>query len=240
MGAPSSVVPRRNPSTSSRASSSSSAVTRSAFVSATSPARLPMRFTMSMCSRVCGITPSSAATTRRTMSMPATPASIVRTKRSWPGTSTMPTDAPLGRSSRAKPSSIEMPRSFSSFSRSVSTPVSALTRAVLPWSMWPAVPRTTCFVEEGTQHPAIPPDPPDRRAEPASFCSMASYPRSMWYTRETSVSPSATSPARMSAALARRSVAITLRARQAPDARHDGHVPVERDVGAQPPQLGRV
>ena len=33
-----------------------------------------------------------------------------------------------------------MPRSFSSFSRSVSMPVSARTSAVLPWSMWPAVP----------------------------------------------------------------------------------------------------
>ena len=33
-----------------------------------------------------------------------------------------------------------MPRSFSSFSRSVSCPVSARTSAVLPWSMWPAVP----------------------------------------------------------------------------------------------------
>jgi len=41
---------------------------------------------------------------------------------------------------------VVMPRSFSSLSRSVSTPVSALTRAVLPWSMWPAVPRMTCRV----------------------------------------------------------------------------------------------
>ena len=34
----------------------------------------------------------------------------------------------------AKPSSIDMPRSFSSLSRSVSQPVRSLTRAVLPWS----------------------------------------------------------------------------------------------------------
>ena len=33
-----------------------------------------------------------------------------------------------------------MPRAFSSGSRSVSMPVSARTSAVLPWSMWPAVP----------------------------------------------------------------------------------------------------
>jgi hypothetical protein len=33
-----------------------------------------------------------------------------------------------------------MPRSFSSFSRSGSVPVRARTSALLPWSMWPAVP----------------------------------------------------------------------------------------------------
>ena len=40
------------------------------------------------CSRVCGITDSSAATTSSTASMPWAPASMLRTKRSWPGTST--------------------------------------------------------------------------------------------------------------------------------------------------------
>src|SRR3712207_5298134 len=39
-----------------------------------------------------------------------------------------------------------MPRRFSSFSRSVSMPVRALTSAVLPWSMWPAVPAMTLFI----------------------------------------------------------------------------------------------
>src|SRR5688572_24020603 len=34
---------------------------------------------------------------------------------------------------------MEMPRAFSSGRRSVSTPVSVLTRRVLPWSMCPAV-----------------------------------------------------------------------------------------------------
>src|ERR1039457_302445 len=38
-----------------------------------------------------------------------------------------------------------MPRAFSSFSRSVSIPVRALTSEVLPWSMCPAVPRIRCF-----------------------------------------------------------------------------------------------
>ncbi len=33
-----------------------------------------------------------------------------------------------------------MPRAFSSLRRSVSTPVSARTSEVLPWSIWPAVP----------------------------------------------------------------------------------------------------
>ena len=53
------------------------------------------------------------------------PATMVRTKRSWPGTSTTLRRAPDGSSSSAKPSSIVMPRSFSSRRRSVSLPVSA-------------------------------------------------------------------------------------------------------------------
>src|SRR5579871_2518013 len=42
--------------------------------------------------------------------------------------------------------SIVMPRRFSSASRSASMPVRALTSAVLPWSMWPAVPTMMCFI----------------------------------------------------------------------------------------------
>ena len=57
--------------------------------------------------------------------MPAAPDTIVRTSPSWPGTSTTPSRVPSGRSSGAKPSSIVIPRAFSSGSRSVSTPVSA-------------------------------------------------------------------------------------------------------------------
>ncbi len=64
--------------------------------------------------------------------MPVAPATIVRTKRSWPGTSTTPSSRPDGSASRAKPSSIEMPRSRSCGSRSVLTPVSASISAVLP------------------------------------------------------------------------------------------------------------
>src|SRR5438876_7934901 len=42
--------------------------------------------------------------------------------------------------------SMVIPRRFSSSSRSASIPVSALTRAVLPWSMWPAVPMIMFFM----------------------------------------------------------------------------------------------
>ena len=72
--------------------------------------------------------------------MPVAPATIVRTKRSWPGTST--TDRRRrrrGRASRSRARSRCRARRSSS-SRSVSVPVSASTSAVLPWSMWPAVP----------------------------------------------------------------------------------------------------
>jgi hypothetical protein len=39
-----------------------------------------------------------------------------------------------------------MPRRFSSSSRSASMPVRALTKAVLPWSMCPAVPTMMFFI----------------------------------------------------------------------------------------------
>ena len=59
---------------------------------------MPSRSTIARCSRVCGITPSSAATTRRTKSIPVAPASMLCTNFSWPGTSTNPsTDAVGGR-----------------------------------------------------------------------------------------------------------------------------------------------
>ncbi len=108
---------------------------------ATTPSGIPSSCTIAACSRVCGMTPSSAATTSRKRSIPVAPATIARMKRSCPGTSTTDSLRPDGSSSGAYPSSIEMPRAFSCGSRSVSIPVSAATRAVLPWSMCPAVPR---------------------------------------------------------------------------------------------------
>src|ERR1700730_2802101 len=50
------------------------------------------------------------------------------------------------RSRCAKPMSIVIPRRFSSSKRSASMPVSAFTSAVLPWSMWPAVPMIMFFM----------------------------------------------------------------------------------------------
>jgi len=64
--------------------------------------------------------------------MPPTPASMFFTNRSCPGTSTISIVNPSGSSRNAKPRSIVMPRAFSSGRRSVSVPVSALTREVLP------------------------------------------------------------------------------------------------------------
>ena len=49
-------------------------------------------------------------------------------------------DGAVRRRHEAKPRSMVMPRAFSSGRRSASMPVSARTRVVLPWSMWPAVP----------------------------------------------------------------------------------------------------
>ncbi len=67
------------------------ASTRSIFVNATSPCRNPISVRMCRCSCVCGMMPSSAATTKITTSMPCAPATMLRMKSTWPGTSTMPT-----------------------------------------------------------------------------------------------------------------------------------------------------
>src|SRR3954453_530882 len=124
---------------SSTASSSDSGSTRSLFVTATTPQSIPRARITARCSRVCGITPSSAATASRKRSTPVAPATMVLTRRSWPGTSTTET-TPSGSSSGAYPRAIEMPRRLSSERRSVFFPVSASTSAVLPWSTCPAVP----------------------------------------------------------------------------------------------------
>ncbi len=125
---------------------SQSASTISVLVRATKPLRMPSREQISRCSRVWGMTPSSAAMTSMTKSTPAAPATMFLTKRSCPGTSTMPRRSPPGRSTQAKPSSMVMPRRFSSSRRSQSMPVRARTRDVLPWSICPAVPRMTAMI----------------------------------------------------------------------------------------------
>ncbi len=132
MGAAASAVPASSAATSLRTSATHSASTRSRLVSTTMPRFTPSSRTMARCSRVCGITPSSAAITSSTRSMPPTPASMFFTNRSCPGTSTSPTRTPAGVTSGAKPRSMLMPRFFSSGRRSVSTPVRRRTIAVLP------------------------------------------------------------------------------------------------------------
>ena len=128
--------PRRKSSTSSRTTSSVSRSTRSALVSTVMPRRTASRRQISKCSRVCGLMDSSAAITSSTRSMPETPASMLRTKRSWPGTSTKPSrrvsPPGSGNSKWANPRSMVMPRRFSSSRRSASIPVNAFTRAVFP------------------------------------------------------------------------------------------------------------
>ncbi len=90
MGAPAKLVRSSASVSSSVATSRSSGSTRSILVRATTPAGMPSSAQIARCSRVCGITPSSAATTRIMRSMPPRPASALCTKRSWPGTSTKP------------------------------------------------------------------------------------------------------------------------------------------------------
>ena len=132
MGAPSKKVPSVSSNACLRTSSNQSSSTNSALVNTTKPPWTPKRDRISRCSTVWGITPSSAAMTSMARSMPPAPASIFLMNFSWPGTSTIPACVPSGQSSLANPGSMVMPRRFSSARRSVSVPVSALTRTVLP------------------------------------------------------------------------------------------------------------
>ncbi len=99
ISAPARPVPARAAVISAATARRRSSSARSALVSATMPRVRPSRSRMARCSRVCGMTPSSAATTSSTKSMPVAPASMLWTSFSWPGTSMKPTIAPI----RARP-----------------------------------------------------------------------------------------------------------------------------------------
>ncbi len=132
IGVPSSAVPRRRSRTSRSAWPRRSGAARSRLVSATTAPSTPRTSTMSRCSCDCRLHPSSAATTNSTSRTGPTPASIVRTKRSCPGTSTNPTSRPEGSVHHAYPSSIVRPRRFSSSRRSGSMPVRRRIRLDFP------------------------------------------------------------------------------------------------------------
>ncbi len=95
---------------------------RSALVTATSPRGMLRLRRICRCSNVWGFGPSLAATTKRYTPTPPTPATMARTKRSCPGTSTTDAVHPDGNSRSAYPSEIEMPRRRSSSKVSVSVP----------------------------------------------------------------------------------------------------------------------
>ena len=153
---------------SSLTTSSHSSSTMSFLVTTMMPFLTPSIVRISRCSFVCGMKPSSAATTSSTTSMPVAPTSMFFISFSWPGTSMILAVWPLGSVSCAKPISIVMPRRCSSFSRSVSTPVSALVRQVLPWSTWPAVPIIMCFIFPSPTVRRRPEPTPRRRAQTVS------------------------------------------------------------------------
>ncbi len=82
IGAPSKKVPFKNSLISSWTRSNQSSSTRSILVRTTSPFFIPRRVQISRCSRVWGMTPSSAAIIRATRSMVLAPATIFLINRS--------------------------------------------------------------------------------------------------------------------------------------------------------------
>ena len=145
-GAFSTMVPFNSSFISSSTISSHSASTRSHLLITKITFSMPKSSNISKCSLVCGIMPSSAATTSKTKSIPTTPATMLLINFSCPGTSIIPHRVPSFISNQVKPSSIVIPRSFSSFRRSVFLPVNARIKVVFPWSMCPAVPIMMFFI----------------------------------------------------------------------------------------------
>lgn len=101
MGAPARPLPRSSAATSACTARRRSGVARSVLVMATAPRVMPSRLSTARCSSVCGIGPSSAATSSSAKSMPLAPATMVCTSRSWPGTSMKPMRWPSGVSRKA-------------------------------------------------------------------------------------------------------------------------------------------
>ena len=89
-GAPCRNVPSVSAAISSRQAASRAASTRSVFVSATTPVSTPTMASMSRCSLLCGIGPSSAAMTKSACWRLATPATMLWMNLWCPGTSTKP------------------------------------------------------------------------------------------------------------------------------------------------------
>ncbi|PMQ15731.1 hypothetical protein JaAD80_13980 [Janthinobacterium sp. AD80] len=96
MGLPASGVPCSSTSISASTCATRALSTRSIFVSATAPRVTPSSCKIARCSCVCGMMPSSAATTSSAKSMPVTPDAMVRMNFSWPGTSITPSTVPSG------------------------------------------------------------------------------------------------------------------------------------------------
>ena len=90
ISAPRMPVVERRASISTLTSPARAASTLSTLLTTAMHSVTPSRSRMAVCSRVWGITPSSAATTTSARSMAPTPASMLRTNRSCPGTSTNP------------------------------------------------------------------------------------------------------------------------------------------------------
>ena len=124
----------------------------STLVRATTPLLMPKLLAIRRCSRVWGITPSEASTTRSTPETQQSPATAFLIYLSCPGTSiSSRRRLSWGKSRKAKPISTVNPLFFSSGRRSVSIPVSFFTRVVFPWSVCPAVAKRTYLIKDRSE-----------------------------------------------------------------------------------------
>ena len=122
-----------------------------------------------MCSRVCGMTESSAATTSMARSRPEAPASMLRMNRSWPGTSIKA--SVIFAQVERREAQVDRDAALLFGGQAIGVDAGqARTRAVLPWSMWPAVPRMKFIIVSVVSCQPIEP-PPAAPSRPVNSCS---------------------------------------------------------------------
>mmetsp|Transcript_1208 Transcript_1208/g.4772 ORF Transcript_1208/g.4772 Transcript_1208/m.4772 type:complete len:226 (-) Transcript_1208:448-1125(-) len=157
---------------------------------------MPARYVLSSTSSVCGITPSSAATTTMATSVTCAPRSRIALKAAWPGVSSTVMDLDeCGMSTTNAPTCCVMPPASAA---ATLLERSASSRVVLPWSTCPIT--ATTGGREGSSAPLPVPSRSASVRSPRRSGRVTSTPHSVATSSATSIEMTSELPASMSRA----------------------------------------